>query len=86
MSHAEHEWRTLFVLLEYFETLPSNAARELWLDRLHSVRPALFDSLLQLLRLRERADACGFMCTPPIRSGSLLRYVDDLRRGSHSDV
>ena len=81
ISHAVHEWRTLFVLLEYFETLPSNAARELWLHRLHSVRPALFDSLLQLLRLQKRANACGFMRIPLIVSGRLQRlprHVDDL--------
>lgn len=89
ISHAAHEWRMLFVLLEYFEALPSNAAREIWLERLHALRPALFDSLLQLLQLRERADACGFMRTPPIASGGLPRRrtrVDVLTRDRQHDV
>jgi hypothetical protein len=89
ISHAAHEWRVLFVLLEYFEALPSNDARALWLDRLHTLRPALFDSLLQLLQLRQRANACGFMRNPPIGSDRLRRLrnrVDNLTRDSRRHV
>lgn len=84
--YTAHQWRLLFVLLEYFEGLPTNDAREIWLDRLRRQRPALFESLLQFQHLRERVDACGFMRAPPIASALLRMRIDNLTRGSHHDV
>lgn len=86
ISHGTHEWRVLFALLEYHEELPSQDARAVWLDRLQRLRPALFDSLRQLQDLRERADACGFMCAPVSAGAELRMRVDSLTRESHHHV
>lgn len=86
--HTAHEWRLLLGLLEYFEGLPSNVLRALWLDCLQAFRPALFEALLQLLEMRARADACGFMRVSPI-TPALLRMpmrIDSLACEFHQDV